>query len=91
MSEWQPIETAPKDGTFLVYMPDEIEHWRVMPMHMNDGKRFTIGHHLAFDSKPVTHWMPLPPPPVTNDTDASRLDGAAKRTATFGPNQRLRK
>ena len=68
MSEWQPIKTAPKDGSkILVYLP---------PREKSDGSGvwdavYTVSHWYApgrywWDhsmSKP-THWMPLPAPPI---------------------------
>lgn len=55
MSEWQPIETAPKDGTwFLAYeadVPMYTAHWD------EDG-----WYDLEWKCRP-THWMPLPEPP----------------------------
>lgn len=60
---WMPIETAPKDGRFLVYVPIE-NHRLVIAM------RGICGIFLAEDAQPVkwppTHWMPLPPPPTTS-------------------------
>ena len=65
MNEWQPIETAPKDGTPILmwdgdmiyviswYVPQNTRYpaqWREA-----DGKRYC-------DYDP-THWMPLPEPP----------------------------
>lgn len=59
MSEWKPIETAPKDGMVLVAgFWDDGRSWR------------DIGHcdHLGvvgrwdYNLEP-THWMPLPEPP----------------------------
>ena len=56
---WQPIETAPKDGTeFIAYCPDKSEtKLRVLRF---DGDCFLA--HNSFVSDP-THWMPLPPGP----------------------------
>lgn len=57
--EWQPIETAPKDGTFvLAYRPCDPYF---EPMYFNDG----IWHWFDGDSPSFqpTHWMPLPDPP----------------------------
>jgi hypothetical protein len=73
MSEWQPIATAPKDGTaFLAY-------W---VRTYSDGKRYeaaqpyVVAHYshgrlwpewIRPDDQP-THWMPLPsPPPIHQD------------------------
>lgn len=63
MSEWQPIETAPKDVRFIAYYIGYkrpfIAWWNVADqcfesdstVIMNDGP------------ENPTHWMPLPPPP----------------------------
>ncbi len=70
---WQPIETAPKDGSpLLLYRP-----WDDKTMARDSGYPGAIWHSggwgkSAFPGdtfrgeatygKP-THWMPLPPPP----------------------------
>lgn len=61
MSEWQPIETAPRDGSkVLAYDPGwcggtmAIARWW-------DGE-FRTGNLPGEEMYP-THWMPLPPPP----------------------------
>lgn len=87
MSEWQPIETAPKDGTPIIgaffnirwadsHRKHDIVRCWFQPefeafisscrlMQMADG--YTIdGASEKLHSpviEPVTHWMPLPPPP----------------------------
>ncbi|WP_229011627.1 DUF551 domain-containing protein [Paraburkholderia gardini] len=62
MSDWQPIETAPAEGQFLVYMPDEKRQpIQVARWHPNVK---IIGGAFAFDLPPPTHWMPLPEPPT---------------------------
>jgi hypothetical protein len=84
MSDWQPIETAPKDGRDVLlfwcdeYGPDTIQvyacgHWR----EFGDGSRGWIGESFHASEKCFwtrllgehpTHWMPLPDPPVASPT-----------------------
>lgn len=72
MSDWLPIESAPKDGTeVFLWSRDRLVagSWRVdegfaskEPMWLdNSYDDFSCG----FASTPLdpTHWMPLPPPP----------------------------
>ena len=63
MSKWQPIETAPKDGTrFLAYEPRH--EYRYYECWWEDDFRDWSGWQDDFDSEPKpTHWMPLPEPP----------------------------
>ena len=70
MSEWQPIETAPKDGTKVLaaHFGDKSSNWygRMAVDFYHDaaaGDAFTGWG--AFNSRhwPATHWMPLPEPP----------------------------
>lgn len=70
MSTWQPIETAPKDGTVvLVFAPDASEP-RVFTAQFNDYGEGGADWFDACDcaSLPIlatpTHWMPLPEPPA---------------------------
>jgi hypothetical protein len=59
MTEWQPIETAPKDGTpFLCIHPPmqaEVAHWE-------DGL-VRLNFDMSVTEISATHWMPLPEPP----------------------------
>jgi hypothetical protein len=60
--QWRPIETAPKDGYFLVWCPDErigglIEHWSAKNFH--DAAMRKQWAHLGIP----THWMPIPEAP----------------------------
>ena len=58
---WQPIETAPKDGSdILIWQPKEDEQFVVYWDDVEDGWRFSPRHVLADEP---THWMPLPAPP----------------------------
>ena len=68
MNEWQPIETAPKDGRVVLC----IGHGSVVmiePMQYyasDEGMDNGCWGWLEGDGprKPPTHWMPLPAPPV---------------------------
>lgn len=78
---WQPIETAPKDGTpVLLWWRDEhdVEWWACGRWRQfGDGSRGWFGE--SFHSSEVkswtrllgecpTHWMPLPSPPTPGGT-----------------------
>lgn len=82
MSEWQPIETAPRDGTEIlaVYVCDfngtigadysivrwEQSTWRAQA----DGQRAIEAQgdtYTDYIEPFVTHWMPLPPPPTKGE------------------------
>ena len=61
MSQWQPIETAPKDGQFLIAerRPTSWEyHVRHIVLYPAWSERLKE-KQLEYAS----HWMPLPPPP----------------------------
>lgn len=63
MSEWQPIETAPKDGDILVWGPHGHGHMVVF-WGTSSGPEFPWGT-LDGTAYPevFTYWMPLPEPP----------------------------
>lgn len=74
MSEWQPIETAPKDGTKILVWThhDEVE---VSEWYESKGETYepvegteyfrpvTKVYHSGWNGNTPTHWMPLPEAP----------------------------
>lgn len=95
---WQPIETAPKDGTpvllcsraYTVELPDEPSIHHAAKCHIGvwnpEGDSWTDEHGNFggeictltvtgtwssgggwFQPNEVTHWMPLPSPPATEE------------------------
>jgi hypothetical protein len=62
---WQPIESAPKDGTRVMLADAEwtdIGRWRIeSQLWMDDDDAGWT------DPFWPTHWMPLPPPPGSPD------------------------
>jgi len=72
MTEWQPIETAPKDGTYIIA-------WCVHPHAKHSAQPISDGYAQPVIAKWIdhngggwmwhglscefTHWMPLPQPP----------------------------
>lgn len=70
MSEWRPIETAPKDGTRVLvgrFAPDRykregtiaVDYW-----HTGARNDFVGWGKFNMHHWPPTHWMPLPDPPA---------------------------
>lgn len=66
MSEWQPIETAPKDGTEIIIFGSRVYFHPVMARYENDGWWVPDAPlecpWTELASEP-THWQPLPDPP----------------------------
>ena len=65
MSEWQPISTAPKDGTRVLLSAHD---WRepVIGSFRPDTGPWYHGDEetdLPYGECKPTHWMPLPAPP----------------------------
>lgn len=78
---WQPIETAPKDGTWIIvttpHAEDEdplesnepdccIVRWAA-DIHGDGWAWETAWADQALNTTLPTHWMPLPPPPHTKE------------------------
>lgn len=76
MRMWQPIETAPKDGTEIdMWCPDERggcrypdAKWMKCKYEPNKGEYAWHDWNPEFEWEPIggipTHWMPLPDPPA---------------------------
>lgn len=73
MAEWMPIESAPKDGTFVIVWPptwkgvvscaswdDDKYAKKPRPYWRRADEYGCVGFSRE---KPPTHWMPLPEPP----------------------------
>lgn len=75
MTEWQPIETAPKDGSCIIlgwcggydscpgfWMGNPKENYWEKVGWYDEADRGAV-----LTAKPMepTHWMPLPPPPLS--------------------------
>jgi hypothetical protein len=69
--EWQPIESAPKDGSVILawrfypiairWAEGDLWGWQAMPLGAM-FEPFEENGYLSGDPA-LTHWMPLPPPP----------------------------
>lgn len=77
MSEWKPIDTAPKDGTTVLLSTLDIDAAQYVIAAFFEGSADfggspddgpgwylypTNGNHQVIGEP--THWMPLPQPPV---------------------------
>lgn len=65
--EWQPIETAPKDGAVDLWVVDRSREdaFRMPASYFSDGKWYDREcYNVEIDGKIATHWMPLPLPPA---------------------------
>lgn len=88
MSEWRPIGTAPKDGSFvLLCMPGERQpvmgYWEAWGWHYWTGENVSLegfgdGWGVVDRRFPEpagpTHWMPLPPLPGAAKDDTRTLN-----------------
>ena len=61
MSEWQPIETAPRDGT-RVMLIDTFDQWHYIGRWNADLGDQGFWEDMSEYALP-THWMPLPAAP----------------------------
>lgn len=69
MSDWQPIETAPDEGQFLIWNGEQIsiaskgewEGWSFFTHEVKAEGNFNATSTVTI--RPPTHWRPLPEPP----------------------------
>ena len=89
MVEWQPIETAPRNGKFLVWIPSTNLPWPAYA-HRDDKpwRIYSNAHGPLNVPDPYTkrvltasHWAPLPYPPSQSDAGA---ETGAEDTYTNG-------
>lgn len=62
--QWQPMETAPKDGTIVLGYDRKAKKWNVkfMTYHTTMTGGYWRNEVVTGVFNP-THWMPLPKPP----------------------------
>lgn len=67
-NEWQPIETAPRDGTAVLLYCPTFYFGPGVYLGWWEGTHFeccTEGQTLGpYSDNGATHWMPLPAPPT---------------------------
>lgn len=72
---WRPIETAPKDGTYLLLWEQYSTNpfvgcwafgaWTVSHEHVDAEGGWDGANVVDALSMPITHWMPIPAPPTS--------------------------
>jgi hypothetical protein len=72
--EWQPIETAPKDGTRVLVCDTGIDRWvcsaRAVSVGADSHEVVWLDDADSFIDEQPTHWMPLPTPPNREQSNA---------------------
>lgn len=74
MSDWQPIETAPRDGTHILVINAAFLHegemcvafWHTLRGEKQEDGRWDVTGYGGYEAEPEvepTHWQPLPEPP----------------------------
>ena len=63
VQKWQPIETAPTDGSVIMAGYWRAEGW-FCSLYDAEVDAFDADNHgFSRNVAPLTHWMPLPAPP----------------------------
>lgn len=78
MANWEPIDTAPRDGTYVIIWSGwfggraTIASWDDDRYANKPIPRWSSSERLygrrAFIDIPPTHWLPLPTPPAGDPT-----------------------
>jgi hypothetical protein len=63
-SEWQHLDTAPKDGTIILGWSDMWNEYHLIRWDKSEG--CWCEGSWCFTDPPV-HWMPLPAPPSSTE------------------------
>lgn len=66
MNEWQPIESAPKDGTEILLGWPKMRmsgYWDTFKSNDWATDRWMTSRGVYKGKHSPTHWMPLPEPP----------------------------
>jgi len=58
LTEWRPMETAPRDGTLILTLNDD-DQYRLCFWYSGQVERYWRMHH-SFDSCVPARWLPLP-------------------------------
>lgn len=64
-TEWQSIETAPKDGTWVLFYTPACEELGYLAFQAvgHIDRHGLFGSYQWEDDLEPSHWMPLPDPP----------------------------
>jgi len=81
LTDWQPIETAPKDGTPVLVFCPSYDLQIVVARYGNPYWFLAYCGTAAEDAdlhETPTHWMPLPPPPPDGIERAKEIRAESK-------------
>lgn len=67
MNAWQPISTAPKEGSFIVWCPERQNMFIVSGRDRFEGRFRIFGADVLLGRQEPTHWMPWPASPQESE------------------------
>jgi hypothetical protein len=70
MSEWQTIDTAPRDGTKILIWDELNDEVSIVFFNHDDADAYTGWFHVNdwVGGARFLHWMPTPPKPSSEPT-----------------------